>query len=359
MTSRGLLILLLIAGLLALAATAMVVSSRRATSAQETDAHLFADLMDQVNDVTSVSLDEPEGSVTVELREGEWVMPSKAGMPATEAKVRQLVLRVAELEEGEAKTANPELYPRIGVEDPGQGAGSTLLTLSDSKGEPMASLILGKSEWRNSKQMRYVRKAGEAQSWLVVFESDTSVDGAAWLEKELTRVDGSRVQSLVITQANGEEMGLSKSSQEQAHYDVAPIPEGRELRSEGVADPLARGLQQLNLEDVRESGSARAGLETTFVFQTFDGLVVMMSVDDEDGSHWAILTAESAGEVEDPGELAKLQKRFDGREFKIATWAFNNLNKGINDMLKPLPTPALEGGRSDDAPLGPVLDPGG
>ncbi|GAB4384739.1 MAG: hypothetical protein Kow0022_08250 [Phycisphaerales bacterium] len=359
MTSKGLVILLIIAGVLTLAASAVVVSSRRSTSVQDGQRRVFADLMDRVNDVRLIVIRDGQGDLQIEQRDGRWVVPDKADMPADEAKVRQLILRLAELEAVEPKTSNPELYARIGVEDPGPGASSTLLTLSDADGGPLASLILGKTEWRNGRQMRYARKPGEAQSWLVVFESDTGTDGMAWVDKQLTRIDGSRVQSLTITRSDGEEMGLSKSSREQAHFDVAPIPEGRELRSEGAADPLARGLQQLNFEDVRPSGGPRTGPESVFVFQTFDGLVVTMSVDDEDGSHWAILTADGTGEVADPDELAMLKERFNGREFKIATWAFNNLNKSVKDLLKPLPTPEPEEDDSEEPPLGPVIDPGG
>lgn len=351
MNTRGYLILIGVAALLAGLAAWAYLSTRNAPAAAASE-RLFPDLLARINDVAAVELTGPEGQVRVTRQGDDWVLPEKTGVPAIDARVRPIIIALAELEAGEPKTTNPDLYARIGVEEPGGGAASTLLTLADASGQTLASLILGKTEWISSKQMRYVRKSGEAQSWLLDFKPDTSLDATVWADKTLARVDGSRIQSVVITQPSGEDMRLTKETPEQEHYAVAPMPEGRTLRSEGVADPLARGLQQLNFEDVRPAGESLEGLVTTITFQTFDGLTVTMRVVDEEGVKWATLTAEGE-QVERREELGELQGRFAGREFKLASWAFNNLNKRVIDMIAstaPRPADPL------DQPIGPVLD---
>ncbi|MCL4220303.1 MAG: DUF4340 domain-containing protein [Phycisphaerales bacterium] len=351
MNTRGILLLVAVAALLAGLAALVYVSSRSAPTVAPSE-RLFPDLLARINDVASVELSGAGGQVRLARQDGAWVLPEKAGVPAVEARVRPIIIALAELQTGEPKTRNPDLYARIGVEDPGEGGTSTLLTLSDASGQTLASLILGKTEWISSNQMRYVRKSGEAQSWLLEFKPDTSLDATVWADKTLARVDGSRIRSVVIRQPTGEEMRLTKETPEQEHFAVAPMPEGRTLRSEGVADPLARGLQQLNFEDVRSAGESLEGLVTTITFQTFDGLTVTMRVVDEDGERWATLTAEG-DEAERAEELVELQNRFAGREFKLATWAFNNLNKRVIDMIAstaPKPDDPL------DQPIGPVLD---
>ncbi|KAA0215174.1 MAG: DUF4340 domain-containing protein [Leptolyngbya sp. PLA3] len=354
MNTRGYLVLIGVAALLA-GLSALAYMSSQQGPAPAMSSRLFPDLMGRINDVTSIELTGPEGQVRMTRQGNGWVLPEKTGVPAVEARVRPLIIALAELEGGEPKTTNPDLYTRIGVEEPGEAGDSTLLTVSDASGQTLASLILGKTEWISSRQMRYVRKSGDVQSWLIEFKPDTSLDASVWAEKTLTRVDGSRVKSVVIRQPSGEEMILTKTTPEQPHYEVAPIPEGRSLRSEGVADPLARGLQQLNFEDVRPAGQSLEGLVTAITFQTFDGLTIRMSVVDEAGSKWATLTAEGAA-AEKPEELAELQARFAGREFQLPTWAFNNLNKRMIDMIAssaPQPEDPL------DQPLGPLLDPDG
>lgn len=354
MRTRGYLILICVATALALLAGLAYMSTRSGPGAAASD-RLFPDLLARINEVASVEVNGPAGKVRVTRQGDAWVLPDKTGVAAVEARVRPIIFALAELVPGEPKTSNPDLYARISVEEPGEGSTSTLLTLSDASGQTMASLILGKTAWISSKQMRYVRKSGDAQSWLIEFKPDTSLDATVWAEKTLARVDGSRVQRVVIRQPSGEEMRLSKETPEQGNYDVAPLPEGRTLRSEGVADPLARGLQQLNFEDVRAGGASLEGLVTTIIFQTFDGLTVTMRVVDEEGSNWATLTAEGE-QVEKPEELAELQRRFAGREFKLPTWAFNNLNKRMIDMIASLAPPSED---PLDRPIGPVLDPDG
>lgn len=351
MSIRGYLVLIGVAGVLALLAAAAYMSSRRGPAVVGSE-RLFPDLLARINEVTTVELSGAGGQVRVTRRDGVWVLPDKAGVAAVEGRVRPIIFALAELEEGEAKTTNPDLYARIGVEGPGEGSTSTLLTLSDASGQALASLILGKSEWLSSRQMRYVRKSGDAQSWLIEFKADTSLDAMVWAEKALARVDGSRIRSMVIRQASGEEMRLTKDAPEQEHYEVAPMPAGRALRSEGVGDPLTRGLQQLNFEDVRPAGAGWAGPVTTITFETFDGLKVTMRVVDEEGAFWAALSAEGE-QAENVEELSELRNRFAGREFRLATWAFNNLNKRVIDMI------ASTAPRADDPldrPIGPVLD---
>ncbi|NOG52415.1 MAG: hypothetical protein HND48_25475 [Chloroflexi bacterium] len=51
-------------------------------------------------------------------------------------------------------------------------------------------------------------------------------------------------------------------------------------------------------------------------------------------------------------ELVELQNRFAGREFKLATWAFNNLNMRVIDMIA---STAAKADDPLDQPIGPVL----
>ncbi|RMH14813.1 MAG: DUF4340 domain-containing protein [Planctomycetota bacterium] len=357
MNARAVLVLLLVTGVLAVAAALVYTRSNPGSTSSARDRFL-PDLMDRINEVAQVEIVDASRRTHIVREDDRWVLPEKTGIAALDNKVRPLLIKLAEAEIVEPKTSNPDLYERIGVEDVGEASTSTQLTCSDADGNTIASVILGNSERRGTTQLRYARRVGQPQSYLIDFSGDASSDPLNWIDKTLVKVDGSRVQSVMITHPTGEEMGLSKATPEQEHFDVAPIPEGRELRSPGVADPISRALTQLNFEDVRPSTGTSEGIETVVVYQTFDGLVITLRIADEAGEKWAILTAESAGQVEDPDELARLQERFAGRAFKLPAWAANNMSKRVTDVLAPLEEPreipALE-----DPPLGPVLDPGG
>ncbi len=86
----------------------------------------------------------------------------------TPGKIRRIVLALADMTLVEPKTAKPDLYPRLEVEDPGKGK-STLVTIKDKSGAALARLIVGKQRYDRLGEGNdgvYVRKPGDPQSWL-------------------------------------------------------------------------------------------------------------------------------------------------------------------------------------------------
>jgi hypothetical protein len=126
---------------------------------------LYPNLKSQLNGIErlEVSGAGPEDPIALERSDSGWVVLQKAGYAADAGKIRQLLLRLAEASIVEAKTANPDLYARLAVADldAPEGAG-TLLTIG-----PPADIrvVVGERDARAGGT--YVRRAGEAQSYLV------------------------------------------------------------------------------------------------------------------------------------------------------------------------------------------------
>ena len=105
---------------------------------------LFPELLTRINDVTEVKGTSVEGSYTLQLRDGRWVVKEKDAYPADTDKVRQLLFGLGQLRRVEPKTSNPELYDQIGVQDvDAKGAVSLQIKLSDAKGKTLAEIIVG------------------------------------------------------------------------------------------------------------------------------------------------------------------------------------------------------------------------
>lgn len=58
--------------------------------------------------------------VRLERREQGWVVPAKADYPADQGVVNKLLKALAEARKVEPRTANPELYGRLGLADKGE-----------------------------------------------------------------------------------------------------------------------------------------------------------------------------------------------------------------------------------------------
>ena len=84
---------------------------------------------------------------------------------------------------------------------------------------------------------------------------------AQWVDSVIIDVRSERVREVTITHADGEVVRLSKASAELANFDVASVPDGRELSYPGVANVVGNALRELNLEDVEPAAEApgRAG----------------------------------------------------------------------------------------------------
>ena len=84
---------------------------------------------------------------------------------------------------------------------------------------------------------------------------------------------------------------ISKASPELANFEVAGVPNGRELSYPGVANVIGNALRELNLEDVEPADAAPAEQATQVEYRTFDGLVVKIMGVERDDESWITLEA--------------------------------------------------------------------
>jgi len=100
--------------------------------------------------------------VTLESRDNAWTVAERDHYPADAARVRGLVLGMADFTIVEQKTSDPKNYPAIGVEDIAlPGAAGTQIDLKSAS--RTTSVIIGRS---SGAKASFVRKPGGAQSLL-------------------------------------------------------------------------------------------------------------------------------------------------------------------------------------------------
>src|ERR1700732_5227270 len=94
---------------------------------------------------------------------------------------------MADLNFVEPKTQHPGLHPRLGVADPAHGK-TALVAVKDKSGGDLAQAIVGKRRYDRlgaGNHGVYLRKPGEAQSWLARGTLDPSGDPSSWLERQI------------------------------------------------------------------------------------------------------------------------------------------------------------------------------
>jgi Domain of unknown function (DUF4340) len=295
---------------------------------------LFPDLKSRINDISQVSISKPGETLTITNESGKWVLAERRNYPADTGKLRQLLLALADASKLEQKTSNPEMYARLGVEDPGvESKGQEIRIIGP---ETETALIIGNLAQR---KYRYVRIPGQAESWLIDQNPNIPSDAGGWLLQPVLDIDSSLVRSVTITHGDSETIHVEKADSKASNFDVADIPAGRELSYPSVANGIAGVLSKLNLQDVAPAADGDAGESPArTVFTTFDGLEITVDSSLHDGDTWITVSASPLEAAEKPDaaadEAAKINERLSGWRYQIQSYKGDQLRRRWQDLLK-------------------------
>src|SRR5215469_15679445 len=211
MRIKGLSILLTVTILVAAAAIALSLGGAGSGPEARSGEIVLGGLAQHLGDVATMKISGIGGTVTLQ-RQGSadapsWGVGEKGGYPADSAKVASVLLGFAELKLVEPKTAKADAYKRLDVEEPGQEGGhARLVTLADAKGGKLGELIVGKrrpDRLGTGADGLYVRRPGDAQSWLAQGSVDLPEETKDWLDKKVVSIPTSRIQKVMLTHPDG------------------------------------------------------------------------------------------------------------------------------------------------------------
>ncbi len=361
---------------------------------------LFPQLREQVNDVSALALNGAGNKALVTLKRSAdgWQVTERAGYPADIAKLREFLMKLADASVIETKTSNPKRYADLGVEDTAAADAKSVQVVLSGLKEPL-KLIVGVFNGGGGGGT-FVRREGEAQSLLVTGNLLAEKAPAAWIRKDLASIEADRVKEVSITGIDGKVLRVYKDTTSDANFKVADVPKGRELASDYVANSLGSGLTNLRIDDVAAAKDATAPEKAFKIhYLAFGGLAVDVVAWDAGGKNAIQLTASNdaaqldaditAGQamakaahdtqvataklkvVEAKGDdaaiekaeadivkptslvdkakdtaqrqaaaasvVADLNKKFAGWTFFVPAYEFANFNKGMEELLKPLP----------------------
>ena len=247
-------------------------------------------------------------TATLVLSGQSWGVAERGGYPILDSKLRTLFAGLAELHLVEPRTTNAAEYARLGVEDPGATGTSTLLTVSDSGGATLATLILGHRRMRSQgglPEAVYIRRPGEAQSWLAEGSVATDADPTGWLVREITDIAPAKVARVEATT----EAGTLVFARDGAKLALTPATDVK--LDDYKLDEIAGALNGLTLADVQKGPLPGTRLGAS-VFSTTDGLSLTVTLAKDDKLLWAGFAADGKG--------AEALKKLEGWAFQLPDW---------------------------------------
>ena len=259
---------------------------------------VFPALLEQVNSVDRIRVTGNEGAFTLARDGDRWVVEEKERYAADPDRVHKLLLGAAGMKRVEPKTSNPELYPKLWLEDPsGEDAKSVRFVLENASGTALADWVLGDRRPSKSDASRtelFIRVADNPMAWLV----EGSVPGGptiiGWVDRMVARIDRERLRDVEVVHADGATVAVNRPGPADTDFSLQGVPADRETDSQYRVNDIGRFLEDLRFEDVARSSSLdfSGSVDKRVRITTFDGLRVDLETVMRDGEAWVQLRAE-------------------------------------------------------------------
>ena len=382
---------LFVAAALVVAAAGFAVNARRTSNAAPDDRGAFVPGLagDRVNDVAKIRVEKGEDTTTIARDGSSWVVSDRGNYPARFEGVKEAIVAMSRLEITEAKTKNPDLYHKLGVEDPGPDTEATRVVFEDASGSVLADVIVGDTRYVSRDQFVYVRNQGEAQAFQCEGRMPTlNADAKSWLERDIVKLDTQELRDVRLVHPDGEEIQLERMAPDSTQFVVANLPEGREEKFTGVGNSIASNLASLQMDDVRPVSEVDFEAEpvSTVEYVKKNGQVIVVQAARFEDTDWVRLSSiyrepppaptmegpelpegaegEDDGaapmfppeepaeeEAPDPAEVRQEIENFNARvtawAYALPSYKFGNLNKRMDDLMKELEVEAREGAREE------------
>jgi hypothetical protein len=265
---------------------------------------------------------------------GKWGLSDRNFFPVQADKLRELLTGLTELRITEARTADSAEYARLGVEEPAAPASnSNLIRLLDAGGKPVAELIVGHRRMRtqgNLPEAIYIRRPGEAQSWLAEGRLPVDADPQLWFERDIANIDHGKIAKVTVRRGDST-LEFALVDGKLAMTGPADHPKLDEYRLEEIG----RSLEMLTLSDVKPVAEQPGDKLGTCTIVTTDGTTLTITVFKHDKDIWAQFAA--AG---DSKEAKDLQARVAGWTYQVGSWKEQSFVPTMDDLKETPPAPA-------------------
>lgn len=273
----------------------MLLTLQRPSDSNDDDGLLFPELFGQLNSVDTLKFKSNQDEFTLYKQGEDWFIKERLNYPADFDLVKRALIDLSDTKILERKTDSPEQYALLGVDSMEEGGESLSLTMLNGD-KTIAGLILGNERETTTtvgaKQF-YVRRAGEARTWLAEGYLNINPLMLNWIKSEVINIARERIVAVNIIQPTG----LIASLVNLGEKDKFGTPQALDktvFKYEQLGYDIAGTLFQLRMEDVQAAdGFSRGDAEVvTAEFITFDGLKVITETSFNDGFYFTTFNAE-------------------------------------------------------------------
>jgi hypothetical protein len=307
MSAKVFLGLLVITVITSAAAAVTVLQQPAAAPVHYGDEPAFPALRANPDAVAKIVLTTPDGTFTLVRETGDhWSAAERFGYAVDGKRVHDLVVALADMRLIETKTALPERYSRIEVEDvKTKDAKSRLLRLESADGKVLAEGLIGKQHHRltgSQPEGTYLRRPGEAQAWLASGGVQIEPKVVDWLDRQVVDLSADNIRRIEIRPEGGEAY-VAERAAAGAPLVLQNLAAGETAKKPEDLNRLASAFAAVSFDDVQRRGDLKwPATAQTAIATTLDGIELTAQLAKIDGQPWAIFNAR---QLEAAGAAAK------------------------------------------------------
>ena len=318
-------------------AVATYVSQNRVSPVRVSGEALFPGLAGKADRIAKIVITQGNTTLTLARDKESWSLENRGGYPAKTETVRALLIGLAEAELVEAKTSSKERYSVLELEEPrDKDAKSRLVQLLDDKGNAIAEVVVGKKRsdaFGSSRGGAYVRRPGDAQSWLANADINAPMGARDWVQPSIIDIPSAKIASVDIAIVGEEPLKIVRDAGDASKHTLAAMPNGKKLKDNYAIDGIVRAAGSIELEDVRKAASSQSQDASTVLLEADGGLKVTLRLRKEGDDYW--LSAEASGADGEAKKTAEdIMRRAQGWQFKVSTSKAQSILKRRADLFE-------------------------
>lgn len=245
---------------------------------------VFSDL--PVNDISEIVIEQADLSLTMSRKDDIWVCKEKSDYPVKYDRLKDLVLKIADIKIGQIPVVNKSQLPEMGMTVPPKADSGTLVRLKNDKSDVLASLLIGKTRQSSSSTdyrgmtEEYFVSSNLGETVYLVKESFhyATPEPNGWLETELLNVPADDIVRMSIQSHDGIPLKFSIVDGEMT---LEGIRDG-EVAEKSTITNLRSALTSLHLNDIAESNltDEQMGLDKpiTYTAETAKGEIYTVQI---------------------------------------------------------------------------------
>jgi hypothetical protein len=320
----------------------------RVQTAESSAEPVFPGLIDKVQEnLKTIVIRSASGTISLDRDGNVFRFRERANYPADTQKVIDLVVGITRLTKLESKTSQPDRYARLDLGEPTEkGSNAKQVTLVDTNGKEMASLIVGKRKHTlgGKEGGTYIRLPGDAQTWLALGEVNPGAAPRDWIDKNIADVPDAAVKRVTVTPLKGERVIAGRG--EGGKFVIENLPKNVSLESDFVAEEYSRILAGLQAEDVAPLAQVPFPKDKTYaaVVETVEGSTINVEMTEVNDQSWVKISATPAANLGADSSAAQtmagINARGEGRIFQVPAYKVAILKRTLSDLrAKPAPAP--------------------